>query len=247
MRKRYHCPRHSEATPSAVVYGDTYHCFGCGSRGPVTELGLSAGEAQPEYVEDVKASIENIQSLPKRNIRGFDLHYNARGYYLLWPNFSYYKFRSFDDNTGGGKYRGPSGVKKTPFVLGNNGGTVRGDRLVLVEGEFNALSLASLEIPDLYIVSPGGAGDFYSKNSERYLQDYLKFSSIDIVVDNDAPGLLAGIEMKSKLAAKGADAYAISIVLVDKDFNEVHEQHGKEALRKYVTDLGLCGRVQDDE
>jgi len=239
MKKRYHCPRHVEATPSAVVYGDSFHCFGCGSRGPVSELGLSAGEIIPEYVENIQESVANITRLPTRTIRGFNLHYNARGYYLVWPDASYYKFRSFDDNSGGGKYRGPSGVRKTPFVIGNKGGTIKEDRLVLVEGEFNALSLAALEEPDLFIVSPGGAGDFYSRNSERYLQDYLNFSSIDIVVDNDPAGLLAGIEMKSKLAAKGANASHITIVLVDKDFNEVYEQSGKDGLRKYAAELGL--------
>ena len=31
------CPFHAETTPSFVVFGDHYHCFGCGAHGDEAE------------------------------------------------------------------------------------------------------------------------------------------------------------------------------------------------------------------
>lgn len=234
MRKRYHCPKHKEQTPSAVVYHDAYHCFGCGARGPINELGLSANEkAEPEYVEDLNDSISAIKRLPKRDIRGFQLHANDRGYYLLWPNDQYYKYRSFTVDTPGGKYRGPSGHRKPWFVCsGPNDGT----KIALVEGEFNALSLASLEV-GYPVASPGGAGDFYSGSARPMLLETAGYDLVHIIVDNDAAGAQAAIESKARLVITGCRD--VRIHLVDKDFNDVLTEKGKDGLREYATSLGL--------
>jgi hypothetical protein len=233
MRKRYHCPKHKEATPSAVVYGDHWFCFGCGAKGRPEELGLDPNEpAEPEYLEDLEASLDYIRSLPKREIRGFQLHANDRGYYLVWPNGDYYKFRSTTNDTPGGKYRGPAGHKKPPFVAMS----ALSHRLVLVEGEFNAMSLALVE-PRADIVSPGGAGDFYSRSGQKYLGVWATYGRVDLVMDADAPGAQAAIEAKSRLLVVGCPD--VRIHLVERDFNDVLVQEGKEALRKYAERLGL--------
>ena len=233
MRKRYYCPHHAETTPSAVVYSDHYYSFCCGKRGPITELGLSPDEkAEPEYVEDLADSIAAIKRLPKRPVRGFELHSNDRGYYLLWPDATYYKFRSTVVDTPGGKYRGPSGHRKPPFPALIQGS----DTLVLVEGEFNALSYAALE-PPCDIISPGGAGDFFSRESDkRYLTYSKAYATIYLVTDNDPAGAQAAIEGSAKLKALGAEG--VRIKLVKEDFNDLLIQ-GREALQEAVERMGL--------
>ena len=232
MKKRYLCPKHTESTGSAVAYATGYHCFGCGARGPLADLNLPAG-IRPEisYVEDLEKSIERIKHLPQKQIRGFSLNCNDKGYYLLWPNSDYYKFRSYSPENPGGKYRGPSGHVKPWYWVDSSHPT-----LVVVEGEFNALSLAALKLP-LSIVSPGGAGDFYSRTAERELRGLCKFGTIFLVVDDDAAGAIAGIEASSKLKAMGANC--VHIKLVKKDFNDVFTEQGKETLEGDVSKLGL--------
>ncbi len=233
MRKRYLCPRHRENSPSAVIYSNGYYCFGCGSRGAVEELGIPAGDrVEIEYVEDLEESISAIKLLPKCDIRGFKLHGNSRGYYLLWPSDQYYKYRSLSVDTPGGKYRGPSGHRKPPFVAVDQGNR----ELALVEGEFNALSLASLELP-LDVVSPGGAGDFYSSSGIKLLANCTKYDTIYLIVDADAAGVQAAIEAKSRLTVYGCNT--VHIHVVEKDFNDVHVEQGQEALRNLCRNMGL--------
>lgn len=234
MRKRYLCPRHSEATPSAVVYGDGFYCFGCSARGPVSELGLEANEKpEPEFVEDVDATIAYIDTLPRKEVRGFQLPYTQRGYYLVYPCRRYYKLR-LEGAESGSKYRGPVGHHKVPFeaVVG------RYPRLALIEGEFNALSLAAVE-PECDVISPGGAGDFYSRQSDKYYCTYARrYEMIVVIVDNDAAGAQAAIEAKAKLMALGAQDVRINLVNKNRDFNDLL-QESKETLRQECVRLGL--------
>jgi hypothetical protein len=234
LRKRYLCPRHREATPSVVLYGDRGYCFGCSQNIPLEEIGVSAEEAtrEAEYVEDIGATLAYVDTLPRKEIRGFQLPFNERGYYLVYPCRTYYKFRVLGAEKGA-KYRGPAGHKKPPFevVTGHH------SRLVLVEGEFNALSLATVE-PECDIVSPGGAGDFYSKGADKHYLTYSKrYETIYLVVDNDAAGAQAAIEAKSKLMALGCSDVRIN--LVTKDFNDVHTQDGKQTLEAEAQRMGL--------
>ncbi len=233
MRKRYICPSHLEATPSAVVYGDHYFCFGCGARGDVSELGLEKGErVEPEYVEDLQSSLAYIDSLPRASVRGFSLPCNERGYFLVWPSGNYYKFRASNCDNPGGKYRGPSGHKKPEFVAKTDNTGI----LFLVEGEFNAMSLAALELPGT-VVSPGGAGDFTSRGRLTNMKEYAKFRRVGIVVDADKAGAIAAIEAKATLATNGCPQ--VDIFLVEKDFNDVYAEEGKEGLKAYIKKLGM--------
>lgn len=240
MNKRYLCSRHQEQTPSVVVYPDHGWCFGCGSKIPLQELGVSTVEATREasYVEDLEVTLRYIRTLPTKEIRGFQLPYNERGYYIVYPTNDFYKFRVLSDEAGS-KYKGPTGHKKPPFKVKMG----QGDGIMLVEGEFNALS-ASLIVADMTIVSPGGAGDFYSAMGKKLLQEVSQFSSIDLVVDADAPGVKAAIESKSILAGLGCSN--VKIHLLEKDFNDVHTTEGLEALRSQIERLGMLGGVRRD-
>lgn len=235
MRARRLCPRHRENTPSVIVYEDHGFCFGCHQRIPLDEIGVSAEEAvrEAEYQEDIEATLRYVDSLPRKEIRGFSLPYSTRGYYLVWPDRSYYKLR-IEGASDGQKYRGPTGHKK-PWLKAR----VRNasEQLILVEGEFNALSLGAIE-PFATVVSPGGAGDFYSKMAQAELREIATmFLRIDLVVDADAAGAQAAIEAKSRLVVLGCPN--VRIHLVTKDFNDVLTQEGKDALREEAYRLGL--------
>ncbi len=234
VTKRYLCPKHKEKTPSAVVYGDGFFCFGCGARGPASELGLPPGERiEITYKEDIAESIARIEALPRKLIRGFMLPYNDRGYFLVYPDRAYYKLRLGVGDDAGNKYRGPTGHKKPKFVA-HKSGNLR--RLVLVEGEFNALSLAALELP-WDVVSPGAAGDFFSKSRASDLQEYAKYERVDIVVDDDGAGFQAAIECASQLKVLGCEN--VKAHFVKRDFNDIYDKDGKEALKEVAKALGL--------
>lgn len=249
MSKKYLCPKHFEKTPSANAYANGYYCFGCGASGPLSELGLPAGERiEITYVEDIASTLSYINTLPRKEIRGFTLPYSSRGYYLVWPSQDYYKLR-IEGAEAGSKYRGPSGHKKPPFVLrgcysGSEGSSVesasgrKSDVLCLIEGEFNALSLAAIE-PPFDIISPGGAGDFYSRGAEQYLRNYATYSHVDVIVDADAAGAQAAIEAKAKLVTLGCPE--VKIHLMDRDFNQIHCEEGKEGVRAKAKEMGLLG------
>lgn len=235
MNKKYHCPHHEEKTPSAVAYANSYFSFCCGRFGPLSELGLSPSDrVEITYVEDIAASVDRIKNLPKQEIRGFALHADDLGYYLLWADSTYYKRRVYGADATN-KYRGPSGHKKPPFYAQIDGNY---RDLALVEGEFNAMSLALLE-PPMTVISPGGAGDFYSSRGSRGLEAYASgfVGVIHVVVDADAAGAQAAIETKAKLITLGCPD--VRIHLMEKDFNDILVQDGKEALRDECKKMGL--------
>jgi hypothetical protein len=184
-------------------------------------------------VEDVESSIAAIEALPRKLIRGFNLPFNSKGYFLVYPGRDYYKLRLSVGDDSSNKYRGPSGHKKPRFVAQQCDSS---SRLVLVEGEFNALSLAALELP-WDVVSPGSAGDFFSKSRSNDLQEYAKYSRVDIVVDDDPAGLQAAIECSALLKSRGCEN--VKAFFVKRDFNDVYATEGKEALLQEVTRMGL--------
>lgn len=233
MTKKYLCPKHEEKTPSAVAYASGYYCFGCGASGLLSELGLPAGERiEITYVENIASTLSYINTLPRKEVRGFTLPVSPRGYYLVWPTQDYYKLR-IEGAEAGSKYRGPSGHKKPPFFCQDLESL---ERIVLVEGELNALSLGALE-PPFSVVSPGGAGDFYSKGNEQFLRSYSRYGRVDVVTDADAAGAQAAIETKAKLITLGCPD--VRLHLVEKDFNQILCDSGKEALRDRCKEMGL--------
>lgn len=233
QRERRLCPNpnHKERTPSFIIYGDGGHCFGCGFHINSTDIEDQVPE-EPRYVENVEERLEYITSLPKRLIRGLNLHCDGVFYYLVWPDRSYYKARRSESEGNGNKYRNPVGVK-APLYVDNISGKY--ERLIIVEGELNAASLVEAGVRD--VCSPGSATDMYSSKYNQFLAFYKKYRQYLIIADNDKAGTLAGIELKARLLQLSP---FVRLTLWEKDANDIlQEANGKEKLKERVGDLEL--------
>lgn len=205
------CPVHKEHTPSCVLYEDSWHCFGCGARGSLSELGLAAPPPRPK--ENLVERMREIDQMPLVSIRGLTLPSDGVGYYIKWPDNTYYKKRLRIG--GANKYLCPAGHTKPLLVA------VRAplsSPLFVVEGELNALSLALLA-PGT-VVSPGGAADFSSK---KYLQEFKKYNIIYIIADNDRAGYEAVVKLKAECLKYTHKVYAH---LMERDFNDILVERG---------------------
>ncbi len=225
MTQRILCPFHEERTPSFVLYEDHGFCYSCGksaSRHNLSSVYQGSWEPSPEVQEDLGESISRIRSLPKRDVRGLRLHSDDFSYYIVWPDGSYYKRRFYDPK--GPKYIGATGHRKPPYVA-----SAKGDTLILVEGELNAMSIAEA-FPDLSVVSPGGCGDF--RHVSKWLTSCQLYSTILVIADRDAPGAEACIEAMSQLQGK---VPRIIAHLMPKDANEVLVNEGPEKLREEIS------------
>lgn len=233
MERRILCPRHEERTPSFVIYPDGWgHCFSCGHREKVAEgVKVDKDKFDAEAQSNLREKIQYILSLPKEPIRGLSFHADSSGYYVVWPNCDYYKFAPYNRSGDASKYVGPRGIKKPMLVVRAQNSPC----LVVVEGEINALSIGDLTTCD--IVSPGGAGDFYSGRFEKDLTFYKNYAKVVLVADADAAGTKAVIELKSRLVAAGMVDVAIN--LVEEDFNDVLTKYGQEELSKRIKHMGL--------
>lgn len=233
-------PTHIESTPSLAIYPDGgFFCFGCGYSGRATDIGETPPEGE-RYVEDVIPKIDYIRSLPVMAIRGLGFPADDFGYYLLWPNGNYYLFRKHVSDGDGAKYKGPAGVPRPLLDLRS---TYR-DHLVICEGEINALSLREAAIR-ADIVSPGSAGDFYSKKADRHLPIYKQYANILLVADRDGPGAKACIELKTRLLTYTPH---VRIKLMDPDANDYLVKYGKKALKAEIEkDLEVLGRLPREQ
>lgn len=231
--ERIHCVRHQESTPSLVVYDTHAYCYGGCGRIELSELGRVAEIAPKEkYIENLSEKMEYIGSLPKKKIRGFDLPFDNLGYYLVFPDRDYYKLRLWDAENGN-KYRSPSGHTKPVFWARRHSASssVPSRTLVLVEGEFNSLSMAEA-FPEWDVMSPGSASDFKTTKFTKYLLTLVRYYCTVIVqTDRDGPGTEAAIHTKGLLLNKVPN---LPIVLMERDANEIYCGEGKEKLREEV-------------
>lgn len=218
MSERILCPYHDDNEPSMVVYGEWAHCFVCKAHPKASELGLPNIEEikARKKPDDIKSNLQYIDSLPTKKIRGFDLPYNDFGYYLVWPDRSYYKRRNWE---GKSRYISPRGIQKPLFEY-----RYAANNLVIVEGEFNAASLQESVKGDFKIVSPGPASELV-----KYIKLYLPYRKIIIVVDRDAAGVVHGVDLKERLLRHNKHATLVPVV---KDYNAIYEEEGQEALKK---------------
>jgi hypothetical protein len=229
--KRYLCPIHKEDTPSVILYDDRAWCFGCSRQIPLDMLGVSVDvtlDRGDKYVEDIQASLKRISALPKKEIRGFSLPYDVRGYYIVWPDNTYYKCRTYDM---GSRYIGPMGHQKPIFKFEHFSRD-----LIIVEGEINAMSLNAMQL-GVDIISPGGAGDFYSKSARYWVNNLKAYDKIYVIVDNDAAGAKAGIQVKAAILASGNPR--VFLHLDEIDANDRYTSDKEEAKRYYKKTLGL--------
>lgn len=236
---KVNCPYHNDDTASMEIYPDSAYCFGCGAR--VTHKELEAklsgtGTKYPfryhsssvrSYKENIAESIARISKLPTKEIRGFNLPYDDTGYYLVWPDGKYYLKRMWgSDNKN--KYKGPAGHRRPIFECLTADIRDQGKTLLVVEGEFNALS-AFLSGPWYEdIISPGAASNF---NSEELYKYCLPYKRVCVIVDKDAAGVLAGLELKNKLLTKDR---RVVLFPVERDFNELLTTEGVGAVAAQI-------------
>jgi hypothetical protein len=228
MIKHILCPFHEESTPSLALYHDGYRCFGCGAYGSLADLKghvANVPEVLPAEPEDVEGSIQRIERLPKGEIRGLELHFDDRAYYLVWPTRDYYKARYFNPEKG--KYRNPRGHKQPILEVQVSGRPT----LAVVEGEFNALSVAKA-VPEIDVISPGSAGNFAPANMRKYCTSLVLYSTILVIADRDAPGATACIDLMGMLTGR---VRKIKAHLMSPDANEVLVERGCEELRREIS------------
>lgn len=220
-------PNHDDQTASMEVYNDGGFCFACS----YVDKSLADENLPQKTKENIKETIAYIQGLPRKEIRGLYLPYDSSGFYILWPDNSYYKKRMFQGET---RYIGPRG-HRAPLYL--RPGSARGN-LVLIEGELNAESVYEV-FKDYYrpgIASPGSANEFM-----RHIEEYLYYNAIYAILDKDPAGVAAGVELKNTLSKRGI---RVNLIAVTRDYNAILQEEGKEGLKEQIfKDLGMSTGV----
>ena len=209
------------------LYEEFAFCFVCKIKVPLSEVvDVETIRKIKKAPEDIKEAVEYITSLLPHSVRGLSLPQDDTGYYILWPDKSYYKKRLFRGDL---RYMGPRGHRAP--LLSFPGSEVF--NLVLVEGELNALSLRYAVGDDhrYTIASPGSCGEFL-----RHLDKYLTYTNITVIVDLDPPGVVYGLELKKELLKHGK---RVQLVAAEKDYNQILTEEGKEALKKIAEEMGL--------
>lgn len=218
------CPYHSDTNPSLHIYGKWAYCFVCNVSVQTSELNLPGNIKEireKKNPTNIPETINYIESLPDREIRGIKMHFDNKGYYIVWPNKNYYKRRNFDGTDN--RYLAPAGVTPPLFVYPGSA-----KHLVIVEGELNCISLHNCVYGEYKICSPGPAS-----NLLRYVKYYLQFNKITIFVDHDAPGVVFGSQLKDLLLKNNIQT---KLVTLTKDWNDVLTEEGEEAVRQRFED-----------
>lgn len=216
-------PEHEDSAPSCAVYDDgSGYCFSCNK--------YFKEVAEPtknviKHIEDLNEKFNYIESLPTTHTRGLVFPFDNDGYYIVWPDRNYYKLRRWATLRGGDKYLSPSGHSKPLFRLPASKAV---SRLIIVEGEINALSL-KFEIANCDIISPGSATSFTDNTMLSSLPTLAKYANILICVDEDVAGLSAALKLKELLKH---DVLSVTINLMEKDFNQLLVDYGKEFKNK---------------
>lgn len=203
------------------IYDDGGYCFACGW----VDKSLADIEAPKREPENLKDTLDYIRKLPRKQVRGLLLPYDETGFYVVWPDNSFYKKRIYNDKT---RYLAPKGHRPPLFKYPSQSKT-----LVLLEGELNCMSLhLALPGPEIAIASPGSASEF-----ARHFENYLLFHDIFAIVDRDPAGISSGIELKTKLLKRGK---RVELIAVNPDYNEVLQTEGATGvLKQFKKDLGL--------
>ncbi len=120
MRRRMRCLWHNEKTASLVQQKNGWYCFGiCRKLYSNAEVEAKTGgvyeyDDSEDFKEDLEQAYSYIDSLPRLRIRGFDLPADNNGYFIVWPNKAYYKYRRFSPGAGP-KYIGAKGHRVPLF------------------------------------------------------------------------------------------------------------------------------------
>lgn len=214
---KIHCTVHNDTNASMEVYENENeiigYCFSCQAR-VVLEGRPSGRNRRPTNVPDM---LNYIATLPQRKIRGFDVPVDDLGFYLVWPERTFYKRRNFSDNP---RYTAPRGISAPPYVFKGTS-----DTAVIVEGEINARSLYESYPTKDTVMSPGSVTKFPSFS--KVVQSYSK---VVLVVDHDTPGIVYGTELKNLLLKQGKKTILITCAT---DYNDLFCTEGPEAVAKH--------------
>lgn len=210
-------PDHKDSRPSMELYESGGFCFSCGWFDSGVE-----GRPTKKVAEDIVSSIAYIKSLPLQPQRGLELHTNSTGFYILYPNGSYYKKRMF---TGSNRYISPKGVSSPLYMVCKSS-----KKLIIFEGELNLLSFQKA-YPNhtASLCSPGSAG-----NICKFLNIYLQFPQIRCIVDYDRAGVLAGVALKNQLKQQGRQ---MELIALDQDLNDILQTRGTDGIK--AENLGM--------
>lgn len=229
------CPYHNDTNPSMELFPDGYgFCFVCWKQYPMDSelIKKSQGKKVKKPKENLAEKLTYISSLPTKEVRGVQVPYNDRGYFIVWPDQSYYKLRQWQDVDP--KYIGPSGHQPPLFkLIGKQESTT----LVIVEGELNALSLSNVIEHD--IISPGAAGHFKVHQSEL-IEISKNYKKIILWTDNDYAGHEALLSLAPELTTK---SNVVGFIHSDQDANELLKQ-GRNAL---ITKVGTYVEIGEEE
>lgn len=216
------CPYHHDTTPSMHVYEEYSYCFVCSARVKNSKVGIVPSQMHVPGQFSIEDKLLEIHALPVNLYRGLLLPADEKGVYITWPNDTYYKKRYYK---GEPRYTCPKGKPQPLLIYKGN------SHLVLIEGELNALSACVATQCKETIASAGSANDM-----KRHIKEYLKYKTITIIVDHDAPGIAFGLEMKDNLLKHGKRA---TLVTVEMDYNDVLTQLGAaELVKRYRKDIG---------
>lgn len=221
------CPNHKDNTPSLHVYKEYSHCFVCGFR--IKNTGESYVTQIKEEPEEIKSKIRIIQNLPVERVRGLDLHTDEQSYYILWPDFHFYKQRNY---IGEQRYMGPKGIRPPLFLYPEET-----DHIVAIEGELNCISVWYSHTNVQFnhtLCSPGAASNF-----TKYVDFFLKYKKITLILDHDPAGVAYGSETKERLLKL---CKHVNLVTVDTDYNDILQNSGYSVvLNKFRKDVGDAG------
>jgi hypothetical protein len=229
---KIHCPFHEDVNPSMEVYPGGYgFCFVCWKRHKLDSI-ERIDETPKKEAEDIGLAVTKIRELPRKEIRGLELHTNGQGYFIVWPNLNYYKFRSFKAQP---RYMAPRGHSQ-PLLKAFETNHHRG--VLVVEGELNALSLRDWALRNEFsIVSPGPAGNFISMEQE--IVDYCKdASSVIIWTDEDTAGIKALWSIYPKLlegGPRGRTRQNLVVVNSKTDANEMLLKGGQAQIDEFLS------------
>ncbi len=208
------------------VYHEYSYCFSCGFRALTKEV-LSGKEIEILYKEpeNIQETLQYIKTLPTRMERGLRFHYQESGFYVLWPDESYYKLRLRKLHT---RYVGPRG-RRAPLFKYQRGYKT----LVVTEGEINAMSLNEVfKDSQITIASPGSANEY-----TRFIDIYLQYDTVFAIVDKDIPGVINGLKIKEELLKHKKN---VQVIALEKDINQILQESGTEGVKAWAKEnLGM--------
>lgn len=226
---KMNCPMHADTNASMEVYDDGFgFCFVCWKQYKLEDKPLK--KKQPKPKEDIQYRMNFINSLPVKPLRGLMFPTSDRGYFLVWPEQNYYKFRQFNPGEGP-KYIGPAGHQPPLFKYRSGNKS-----LIIIEGELNALSLCDQgrKLDNFDIISPGSAGHFEVHKSEL-IEMSKEYSKIILWTDNDFAGHEALLNLAPLLNREGLQ---LGFIWSDRDANDILVSDGilavRERLENYV-------------